>query len=169
MDVSQAIKTKRATRIFQETPVPEELIERILDAGRRAQSSKNGQAWRYIAITNRKKLIELSECGSFAGHIAGAAFAVALLSPDPAEKFQTMFDLGQAAAYMQLAAWEQGIGSCPASIYEFENARQVLGFDPEWHLRIALSFGYPKPPDQQPVAVANKGRKRLAEIVEYIR
>ena len=54
-----------------------------------------------------------------------------------------MFDAGQAAAYMQLAAWELGVGSCPASIYEPEKARQMLGFPAELHLRIALSFGYP--------------------------
>jgi len=54
-----------------------------------------------------------------------------------------MFDLGQAAAYMQLAAWELGIGSCLASIYQPERAREILGFPEDLHLRIALSFGYP--------------------------
>jgi len=168
MDVNQAIKTKGATRVFKSLPLPEDMIALILNAGRRAQSSKNNQDWRFLAITNRQKLIELSECGKFAGHIAGAPLAVALLSPDPAEKFQIMFDLGQAAAYMQLAAWEQGIGSCPASIYEFEKARQVLGFGADWHLRIALSFGYPQAIDKPPSVVIKKGRKKLAEIVEYI-
>ena len=43
---------------------------------------------------------------------------------------------------MQLAAWELGVGSCPASLYEFEETRTILGFPDEWHLRIALSFGY---------------------------
>jgi nitroreductase len=78
-----------------------------------------------------------------AGHLAGAALGVAILTPDPTDKFQIMFDAGQAAAFMQLAAWELGVGSVPASIYEGEKARQILSFPPEWHLRIALSFGYP--------------------------
>lgn len=169
MQVSEAIKTKKATRLFTEQPLTDEQIQTILNAGRRSQSSKNGQAWRFIAITNRKKLFELSECGQFAGHIAGAALAVALLSPDPTEKFQTMFDLGQASAYMQLVAWELGIGSCPASIYEFEKARDVLGFGNEWHIRIALSFGFPQPLEIQPNAVLNKGRKKLTKIVDFIR
>ncbi len=55
----------------------------------------------------------LSECGTWAGHLAGAALGVAILTPDPTEKFQIMFDAGQAAAYMQLAAWELGVGSVP--------------------------------------------------------
>lgn len=169
MNVSEAIRTKRANRLFTAQPISDELIEMILKAGRRAQSSKNGQAWKFLAITNREKLVEFSQCGHFAGHIAGAALAIALLSPDPTEKFQTMFDLGQAAAYMQLAAWEAGIGSCPASIYEHEKAREVLGFGPDWHVRVALSFGYPQPIEVQPNAVAVKGRKKLSEIVEYLR
>lgn len=168
MHVHEAIRTKKATRLFIEKPLSDEHVTTILDAGRRSQSSKNGQAWRFLVITNRDKLIALSECGQFAGHIAGAAMAIALLSPDPTEKFQTMFDLGQASAYMQLAAWELGVGSCPASIYEYEKAREVFGFGQEWHLRIAISFGYPQPLEVQPNAVMHKGRKKLTEIVEFI-
>ncbi len=65
-----------------------------------------------------------------ASHLAGAALGVAIIHPDPGEKFQLMFDIGQAAAYMQLAAWELGIGSCLASIYEPDKARGLLGYSP---------------------------------------
>ena len=143
MNVSEAIRLKRAVRKFQDKPLPEDVIRAILNAGRRAQSSKNGQTWQFIAIRDKSILKDLSETGTYAGHLAGAALAVAILTPDPNGKFQTMFDAGQAAAFMQLAAWELGVGSVPASIYEMEKARGILGFPPEWHLRIALSFGYP--------------------------
>ncbi len=143
MDVIEVVKMKRAVRQFQPTPLPQEAVQAILNAGRRAQSSKNSQPWRFIAIQDKAVLQSLSECGMYAGHLAGAALGVAILIPDPEGKFQTLFDAGQAAAYMQLAAWELGIGSCLASIYEPEKARQLLGFPAELHLRIALSFGYP--------------------------
>src|SRR5574342_1117896 len=143
MNVSEAIRMKRAVRKFREEPLPDEIIHAILNAGRRAQSSKNSQTWHFSAIRDKAILKALSECGTWAGHLAGAALGVAILTPDPMEKFQIMFDAGQAAAYMQLAAWELGVGSVPASIYETEKARQFLGFPSEWHLRIALSFGYP--------------------------
>src|SRR5512134_93607 len=143
MNVSEAIRTKRAVRKFQAKPLPENIVFAILNAGRRSQSSKNEQAWQFVAIRDKATLKALSECGPWAGHLAGAALAVAILTPDPTAKFQTMFDAGQAAAFMQLAAWELGVGSAPASIYEAEKAREILGFPPEWHLRIALSFGYP--------------------------
>ena len=165
MNVSDAIRLKRAVRKFADQPLPEEAILAILNAGRRAQSSKNGQGWRFIAITDKAILKQLSECGDWAGHLAGAALGVALLSEDPGEKLQRLFDLGQAAAYMQLAAWEMGIGSCPASIYQPEQARLVLGFPPEWHLRIALSLGYPADPAVLLKPPVPGGRQRLDEIV----
>jgi nitroreductase len=167
MDVKEAIRTKRVVRKFLDKPLSEETMRAILNAGRRSQSSKNNQDWRFIAVTDKSILKELSQCGESAGHIAGAALAVAILTPDPGEKFQYLFDAGQAAAFMQLAAWELGIGSCPASIYEFERAREVLGFPSEWHVRLALSFGYPADEEKLSAAPKKGGRKGLEEVVHW--
>ena len=167
MDVSEAIRTKRAVRKFQGEPLPEDVIHAILNAGRRSQSSKNEQAWQFIAIRDKAILEALSKCGTYAGHLAGAALAVAILTPDPTAKFQTMFDAGQTAAFMQLAAWELGVGSVPASIYEAEKAREILEFPPEWHLRMALSFGYPLDEERLSAPPKKGGRRSLGEIVHW--
>jgi nitroreductase len=167
MNVYDAICTKRVVRIFKDEQLPERAILTILNSGRRSQSSKNEQTWQFIAIRDKSILKALSECGEWAGHIAGAALAVAILTPEPIGKFQTMFDAGQAAALMQLAAWELGIGSCPASIYEAEKARRILGFPAELHLRIALSFGYPAENEIIFAAPKKGGRKALHEVVHW--
>jgi nitroreductase len=167
MKVSDAIRLKRAVRNFQDKALPEEIILAILNAGRRAQSSKNTQPWHFIAITDKSTLKQLSECGNWAGHLAGAALGVAIVHPDPNEKFQVLFDVGQAAAYMQLAAWELGVGSCLASIYDPEKARTLLRFPETQHLRIAISFGYPV--DVQVLTATPKkgGRRTFAETVHW--
>jgi nitroreductase len=167
MNVSDAIRTKRAVRKFEEKLLTREIITTIMNAGRRAQSSKNEQTWQFIAIQDKKIRQALSECGQWAGHIAGAALAVAILTPEPTAKFQTMFDAGQAAAYMQLAAWEIGIGSCPASIYQPEKAREILGFPSELHLRIVLSFGYPADEEKLTSAPTKGGRRSLEEVSHW--
>ena len=169
MDVSEAIRTKRAIRKFQDKPLHDDVVKSILNAGRRSQSSKNEQGWQFVAIRDKAILKELSECGQWAGHIAGAAFAVAILTPEPTAKFQTMFDAGQAAAFMQLAAWELGVGSVPASIYDPERARRLLAFPPEWHLRIALSFGYPADEGKLSAPPQKGGRRLLDEVVHWDR
>ncbi|HEY2981260.1 MAG TPA: nitroreductase family protein [Anaerolineales bacterium] len=169
MNVLEAIRAKRAVRKFQDKPLPEDVIHAILNAGRRAQSSKNEQTWHFIAIRDKAILKALSDCGTWAGHLAGAALGIAILTPDPREKFQIMFDAGQAAAFMQLAALELGVGSCPASIYEVEKARQILGFPAEWHLRVALSFGYPAEAEKLTAAPKKGGRRSLEEVVHWDR
>ena len=169
MNVSDAIRLKRAVRKFQDKPLPDDVVHAILNAGRRSQSSKNNQTWQFIAIQDKATLKALSECGEWAGHLAGAALGVALLSENPEEKFQRLFDLGQAAAYMQLAAWELGVGSCLASIYEREKARQLLGFPENLHLRIAISFGYPAEAETLIKAPQKGGRKDLRDFVHWDR
>ena len=139
MNVSEAIRMKRAVRKFKEKPLPEDVIRAILNAGRRSQSSKNEQGWQFIAIRDKGLLKALSQTGTYAGHLAGAALGIAIVTPNPEGKFQDLFDAGQAAAYMQLAAWELGIGSCLASIYEPEKAQEILGFPAPWHLPLMQS------------------------------
>ena len=169
MNVSDAIRSKRAVRKFEARPLPEHVMLAILNAGRRSQSSKNEQVWRFIAIRDKSTLKLLSECGEWAGHLAGAAFAVAIVTPDPQFKFQTLFDAGQAAAFMQLAAWELGVGSCPASIYDEEKARGVLGIPSELSLRFALSFGFPADESKLSAPPKKGGRRPIEEVVRWDR
>lgn len=167
MNVSDAIRQKRAVRQFSGLPLSEEYMNAILNAGRRSQSSKNTQPWHFIALSDRETLKLLSELGTYAGHLAGAAFGVVILTPHPDTRFSVMFDAGQAAAYMQLAAWELGIGSCLASIYEPEKARDLLGFPGTLHLRIAISFGFPLDPQTLTKPPQKGGRQILDEIVHW--
>lgn len=167
MDVSVAIRQKRAVRKFSPVSLKDHEKRKILNAGRRSQSSKNTQPWNFIAIDDNKILKKLSKSGLFAGHLAGASMGVAILTPDPDKRFSIMFDAGQAAAYMQLAAWELGIGSCLASIYKTERAREILGFPKNWHLRIAISFGYPKKKGILGASPKKGGRKTLDEMIHW--
>jgi nitroreductase len=167
MNVIDAIRTKRATRLFTEQPLPEEAVSTILNAGRRAQSSKNSQPWNFVAVRNWAALKALAECGTYAQHLAGAALAVVIVTVDPAQRWSIMFDCGQSAAYMQLAAWELGIGSCLGTIYEADKARALMGVPGDQHINVAISFGYPAPDQQRPDVVKRGGRRPLEAVVHW--
>jgi nitroreductase len=169
MQVEQAILTKRAVRFFSAAPISEEMAIQILKAGRHAQSAKNQQPWDFIAIRERELLVSLSKCGKYAGHLAGAALGVAILTPDPDQRWSIMFDAGQAAAYMQLFAWEKGIASCLATIYQPEEARGFLNFPADRHLNVAISFGYPQDPQVLSTPPHGPGRRSEAEVFHYDR
>jgi nitroreductase len=176
MDVSEAIRTKRAIRRFAPTPLPEDVTRAILNAGRRAQSSKNGQPWQFVAVTDRPTLERLAGTGKFADHLAGAALGVVLVTagaPDAPDAAETdgwvMFDVGQAASYMQLAAWELGVGSVIATIYEPDDARTILGIPAGMRCDVALSFGYPADTGDLATAPRAGGRRPLEEMVHHNR
>ena len=122
MNVVDAIRTKRAVRSYTRDPISDEAARSILHAGRRAQSARNEQPWHFIAVRERERLKALKAAGPYIDFVAESAMTVALLTPPPEQKETLLFDAGQAAAHMQLRAWELGVASCLGSIYEQEPA-----------------------------------------------
>ena len=161
LSVTEAVRAKRAVRAYSAEPVSEELIRAILSAGRRAQSSKNDQPWTFVVVTEREQLQRLSTAGAYAAHMAASAFTVVLVAPAAYE-----FDLGQAAAYMQLAAVEHGIGSCVTTLQNDEASHAILGVPPELGCRWTITFGYPA---EAPAPLKSGGRRPLDEVVRYQR
>lgn len=164
MEVDEAIRTMRAVRQFTDQPVPEETIRAIVNAGRRAQSSKNNQAWQFVIVRDRETLKQLAGTGTYAGHLAGAAFAVALVTPN-----ESIYDLGQATAFMMLEAWAHGVGSCIATIYEPDQARAILGVPDGQRLPHAISFGYPAAADAAQAPPKQGGRLPFEDVVRWER
>jgi len=168
MDVQAAIAGLRVVRSFEERALAPEHLTAILDAGRRASSSKNQQRWTFIAITERARLRDLASVGKYAGHLAGAAAAVALVTPDPGgpdEPLSVMWDLGLASQNMILVAWSMGIGSCPVTVYDQDLVRRLLGLPDGMACQFLLSFGYPADPSQLTAPKRRGGRKPLEAIV----
>jgi nitroreductase len=166
--VWSAISLKRAVRSFADRPLEPAHLDRILNAGRRAGSSKNSQRWAFIVCRDRAHLRELSAVGPWAGHLARAAVGIALVTPDPKiddAPLSVMFDLGQAAENMMLAAWELGIGSVPATVYDHDLVRSLLGYPADRHCEFLLSFGYPADPGELTRPPKAGGRTPLDEIV----
>jgi nitroreductase len=167
MDVLTGIDTLRTVRRFADRPVDADALRRILDAGRRAGSSKNLQRWDFIVVRDRALLEDLGAVGPWAGHLRAAAVAVALVTPDPRAEgapLSVVFDLGRAAENMALAAWALGIGSCPATVYEQDLARRLLGYPATHHCEYVLSLGYPADPADLERPNRAGGRKPLGDV-----
>ena len=158
MNTLEAIRTKRSVRKFTNESVPEETILNILDAGRHSQSSKNEQPWMFILVQDKERLKALSQCGAYAGHIAGADFAIVLV-----DHSNWSFDIGQVAAYLQLAAWELGVSSCIAYFGNQDKLKDLLGIPAEVNAEIGISFGYSAEESRKP---KKSGRKPLEKVLK---
>jgi nitroreductase len=167
-EVWEAIRTKRMVREFARRPLAAEDVSRIVDAGRHAGSSKNQQRWDFIVVEDRGRLAALAKVGPFAGHVEGAAVAIALVTPDPTRpgaSLSLVWDAGLAAENMLLAAWELGVGSCPATVYDQGIAREILQFPEDRWCGYVLSFGYPADPDDLTRPPKAGGRRPLEEVI----
>jgi nitroreductase len=164
MDTYQSILSLRSVRQFDlSRPIEEAALHRILQAGRMSGSSKDSQPWWFIVIRDRARLLALAKTGDYAQHLAGAAFAVAIVF-DP-KFYRGEFDSGRTVQNMMLAAWNDGLGSCIASMHREDECKAMLGVPHELRLQHIISFGYPLPAGQTIPAARKRRRKPLDEIV----
>jgi nitroreductase len=164
--VAELIRTQRATREYAGQPVSVDDLRTIINAGRRAQSSNNNQPWHFIVVREPEQLQRLSEGGKYATFMPDAAFAIALITPETGAA--DGFDLGQAAAYLQLSAWDLGIGSCITWMHFPEKAHKTLGLPEDQQCHVVLVFGYPAP-RETPQTAKRDGRKPFDEVVHWER
>jgi nitroreductase len=161
-----ALRARRNVRQFTDQPVPDEELDRILEAGRRAPSASNWQPWEFILVTDRAQLAELAKVWQGAGHVAGAAAAIAIVAPEPQDARQSallQYDLGQATYAMTVAAADLGVGTGHAAAADQDQAKSVLGF-PEGHfLAYVLSVGYPA--DKPLKVIQRLDRRPFEEVV----
>src|SRR3954462_14212604 len=146
METWDAIRARRNVRVFDERPLTEADLDRILEAGRRAPSSRNWQPWAFVLGTDRSQLPELAEVWRGAGHVAGAAAVIVCLGPvldDARQEEWLQYDHGQATMSMAIAAADLGIGWSPAAVADQDLARSLLGFPEDRFAVSLLSLGYP--------------------------
>jgi nitroreductase len=168
MDVENAVRHVRVIRHFSAEPLRVNDLTAILDAGRHAGSSKNLQRWHFIVVEDRERLRLLTKVGRFAGHLAGAATAIAIVTPDPNAPdapLSITWDSGRAAQNMVLVAWARGVGSAPATVYNHKLCRRLLGYPADQRCEFILSLGYPAEDRLMARAPRSGGRRPLNEIV----
>ena len=132
MDTYLAIASKRDTRDYAATPVPDGVARRILDAGRLSGSSQNKQQWEFVVVGGESRP-RLAEAVYAPGNVRTATLVVAIVGEAGS------FDVGRCAQNMMLAAWSDGVASCPNGVRDAAAAEAVCGGP----VKMILSFGYP--------------------------
>lgn len=147
VDTFQAIASKRDTRRYADEPVPEELLQRIFQAGRVAGSARNRQPWRFLVVESPERAARLAESVYVPDTVRKAKVVVAIVGSGG-------LDAGRCVQNMMLAAWNDGVASCPNGIADAEAARAALDLGGDDQVATVLTFGYP--------ATGHTGEKRSA-------
>jgi nitroreductase len=161
VDAYRAVVDKRDQRAFRPTPIPDESLRKILQAARMAGSSKNREPNRLIVVRERATLRAIADLGPWARWLADAAAVVVIVQTERHE-----FDAGRCAQNMMLAAWSEGVGSCPAHLPEAELGR-LLGVPADCHVNRVIGFGYIDPARAATPRSVARRRKPLTELVHY--
>jgi nitroreductase len=140
VDTFLAMASRREVREYSDRAVPEDVVRRILDAGRIAGSSRNRQPWRFLVVADPGRRERLADAVYAPDNVRGAALvvAIAVRGGGPAS-----FDAGRAAQNMMLAAWNEGIGSCPNGMPDPDGAATLLDLEEDERPAIILTFGDP--------------------------
>ena len=162
MDVFEAVRTLLAVRSYQDTPVPEAVIRRIVEAGRLTGSGMNGQPWHFIVVRDAETLRRLGGLASSGSYVAQAPLAIVVATD------KTRFavsDASRAIQSMLLTAWAEGVGSNWVGFGGLDNARALLNIPANLDVLAILPFGYPA----RAVGRGKKERKPLREVAHLER
>ncbi|MDQ4002819.1 MAG: nitroreductase family protein [Actinomycetota bacterium] len=160
------LRSLRAVRQFRPDPVPQDVVDDILEVARWSGSAGNRQPWEFVVIRERNTLRGLATVEGYAGHLASAALGIVpVMAGERAE--QETYDEGRLCERIMLAAFAHGVGSSIGWLVGsgVEDAKNLLGIPPERRVRSALSLGYPKEVVQRARIRPGQARKPLADLL----
>jgi nitroreductase len=158
------LRSLRAVRSFRPDPVPQEVVDDILEVARWSGSASNRQPWELVVIRERETLEALASVEGYARHLRDASLGIVLVMAGERSEQET-YDEGRLAERIMLAALAHGVGSSIGWIVGGGRAaaKEILGIPESRTVRTAISLGYPDESARR--RRADQARKPLSEIV----
>jgi nitroreductase len=162
MEVFEAVRTVLAVRNYKETPIPSDIVQRIVEAGRLSGSAMNGQPWHFIVVDNKETVRHLGALARTGPYVAQAPLAIVVAIQRT--KF-SVADAARAIQSMMLTAWSEGVGSNWVGFMGLDNVKPLLGIPDELDVLAVIPFGYPA----KAIGKGKKNRKPASEVVHHER
>src|SRR4051794_11833645 len=165
------IRHVRQIRQYLPRPVPEVLLQELLEIARWTGSSRNGQPWHFIVITDKEQLSKIGALRDRINWVSEAPMAIAVVLHGEST-ISDAFDEGRVTERLLTAARFLGLGGGTAWFGEESHqaeAKAFLGIPDEMTARSVITIGYPLTARDHRDNPTPGGRKPLAEIVSYDR
>ena len=162
MSCIEKILARRSIRTFKDQPIDQEIINKILEAGRVAPSATNSQPWHFVVVKDSKGK-DACDFQGFNQWVNGASFVVVGFyrqSEAIIEKLSLM-DVTIALQNMVIAGWVQGVGSCWMGAFNEKKLKKTLNLPSDSEVVGAIAFGITKNVPRQPP------KKPLNEIFHF--
>jgi nitroreductase len=160
------LRRLRAIRRFRPDPVPQDVVDDLLEVARWTGSARNLQPWELVVIRDRQTLRVLAEARGYAGHLAHAPLGIVLVMAGERPEQET-YDEGRLSERIMLAALAHGLGSSIGWLVGEGRAaaKEILGIPPERVVRTVFSWGYPDEEARRSRPRTDQTRKPLSQIV----
>jgi nitroreductase len=166
MELKEAITKRQSIRDYQDKPVPEEKLARVLEAARLAPSASNMQPWKFVVVTDSKQRQELARAANRQTFVGQAPVVIAAVATNPESVMSSgipryAVDLAIAVDHITLAAVDEGLGTCWIGAFSQQKVKEILNIPDRYRVVALLPLGFPAE------ETAAKLRKSLSEIVCY--
>lgn len=168
MGVFEAICKRKSIRAYEPTPIPDEKINKILEAARLAPSAGNIQPWHFIVVKDKEKREKLAQ-GMFAKFLAEAPVVIVGCGNTKSSPKWHIVDVSIAMEHMVLEATELGLGTCWVGSFNEKEVKELLKIPEEYKIVALLAIGYPREKFdiQGKILHIFRKRKKLEEIVSF--
>lgn len=157
MNVFDAVQTVLAVRDYRSDPIPDDILRRVVEAGRLSASAQNRQPWHFIVVDDRETIGRLAEAAPTGPYIANAPVVIVVAVE---ERKIAESDASRAIQNMILTAWSEGIGSNWVGFRGPEGAAEIVGLPEGLKVLALLALGYPA----AEIGKGIKKRKPLGEV-----
>jgi len=148
-----------AVRAYQDRPVPDEVMRRVVEAAHLTASSINQQPWHFVLVRDRAVLRELGGLVRTGRYIADAHAAVVVACEKRSP--YGVSDASRAIHSMILTAWADGVGSSWTGFGALEEVRKLVGLPDAYDVLAVVPFGFPK----RALGKGRKNRKPFDQVV----
>ena len=148
MGLLPEIETRASIREYTDEPLSDEVLSRILEAGRLAPSAKNRQSWRFVVATDQRVRLRIQDAAFGQEYVGKAPAVIALCTTNieykmPNGQLSYPIDLSFAASFMMLQATHEGLGSCLVTTFREDEVKSILTVPYSMRVVMLLTVGHP--------------------------
>ena len=151
MDFHEVIRTRRSIRSYKPDLIPEETLNRVLDAARIAPSGSNRQPWKFIVVKDEMLRRRLASACNEQSFIAEAPIAIVACGYDIQrnrggymKEMSMLVDVSIAFTHLILAARAEGLGTCWIGAFKNDEVKELLSIPRDFNVVAVTPLGYPK-------------------------
>jgi nitroreductase len=146
VDILSLLKSRRSIRLYQDKPVPQDLLLQILEAGRWAPSGVNLQPWHFIVVTDAETRKRIGEAARFlfikSSHVENAP-VILVLGFDTRKGKYGRYDTTLAGGNMMTMATSIGLGTCWVGAFDRRKVKEILEIPDPIEVIGLITLGYP--------------------------